>query len=168
MSYMHPGADQSSTPISVIVFHEPSYPHLYTETTLARLIPGEFQVADAAELATKLARGCRTLISFHGPYFPKESWNAILNFLEAGGNLVVFGGMPFTRPIRSDGSAEPEQQTYTDQLYLGPFFQLDLASTDLQFVASDNAAFLADCSLFLAEDGKNDTFWSCYPKLCQV
>lgn len=169
MSYTQPGADQPSTPISsVIVFHEPSYPHFYTETTLARLIPGEFQVADAAELATKLAGNCRTLISFHGPYFPKESWSAILSFLEAGGNLVVFGGMPFARPIRSDGDTEPEQQTYTDQLYLGPFFQLDLASTDLQLVASDNAAFLADCPLSLAEDGKNDTFWSCYPRLCQV
>jgi hypothetical protein len=168
MSYTHPGADQPSTPIPVTVFHEPSYPHLYTETTLARLIPGEFQVANAAELTTKLIEGCRTLISFHGPYFPKDSWSTILSFLEAGGNLVVFGGMPFTRPIRSEGSIEPEQQTYTDQLYLGPFFQLDLAPTDLQLIAADSAAFLADCPLSLAEDGKNDTFWSCYPKLCQV
>jgi hypothetical protein len=168
MSYTHPGADQPSTPISVIVFHEPSYPHLYTETTLARLIPNEFQVAGAAELATKLAGGCRTLISFHGPYFPKESWSAILSFLEAGGNLVIFGGMPFTRPIRSGGSIEPEQQIYTDQLYLGPFFQLDMAATDLQLVAADSAVFLADCPLSLAEDDKSGTFWSCYPKLCQV
>ncbi len=116
-----------------IVFHEPSYPHLYSEATLARLIPGEFELVCAAELTTRLSprsdmpRACRTLISLHGPYFPKEAWSAIRSFLEAGGNLVVFGGMPFTRPVRPDGTSEPEQQTYTDQLYLGPFFQLDVA-----------------------------------------
>ncbi len=168
MSYTHPGADHPSTPLPVIVFHELSYPHLYTETTLARLIPGEFQVAGAAELATKLAEGCRTLISFHGPYFPKEAWSTILSFLEAGGNLVVFGGMPFTRPIRPDGNLEPEQQTYTDQLYLGPFFQLDLPATDLQLVAAESAALLTDYPLSLTGDEGEDIFWSCYPRLCQA
>jgi hypothetical protein len=78
--------------------------------------------------------------------------------------------MPFTRPVRSDGTIEPEQQAYTDQLYLGPFFQLDLATTDLQLVAAESAAFLADCRLSLPQDaaGKGGTFWSRYPKFCQV
>src|SRR5690349_5553781 len=114
MSNIQMGAGEETsqakpTPLSSIVFHEPSYPHMYTETTLARLIPGEFQITGASELPTKLAEGCRTLISFHGSHFPKESWGAILHFLEAGGNLVVFGGMPFTHPVRSDGISEPEQ-----------------------------------------------------------
>ncbi len=151
-----------------IVFHEPSYPHVYTEATLARLIPGEFQIVDALELPASLAKGCHTLISFHGSHFPKESWSAILRFLETGGNLVVFGGMPFTQPVRSDGTIEPEQQAYTDQIYLGPFFQLDLAAADLQLVASEDAAFLADCPLSLPDNEENGTFWSCYPKLCQA
>jgi hypothetical protein len=161
---------QNVSCIDTIVFHEPSYSHLYSEATLARLIPGEFEVVCASALPAKLAEGCRTLISFHGSYFPKESWSALLHFLEAGGNLVVFGGMPFTHPIRADGTIEPEQQAYTDQLYLGPFFQLDLATVDLQFVAAENAAFLADCQLSLPANaaGKSGTFWSCYPKLCQV
>ncbi len=169
VSRMHTGGDQP-TPLPSIVFHDPAYAHLYTEATLARLIPGEFEVVCAAELPAKLAEGCRTLISFHGSYFPKESWGALLRFLEAGGNLVVFGGMPFTRPVRSDGTIEPEQQAYTDQLYLGPFFQLDLATADLQFVAAESAAFLADCRLSLPQGaaGKGGIFWSCYPKLCQV
>lgn len=158
------------SPLPSLVFHEPSYPHIYTETTLARLIPGEFQVAGASELAAKLAEGYQTLISFHGPYFPKESWDAILRFLENGGNLVVFGGMPFTRPVRADGTIEPEQQTYTDQIYLGPFFQLDIATDNLQLAAAERAALLADCPLSLVKNanGNSGTFWSCYPKFCQA
>jgi hypothetical protein len=171
---------QNVSCIDTIVFHEPSYPHLYSEATLARLIPGEFELVCASELPTRLSQeweSCRTLISLHGPYFPKASWSAIRSFLEAGGNLVVFGGTPFTRPVRPDGTIEPEQQAYTDQLYLGAFFQLDVAdeqTADLKLVAAESAAFLADCPLSLAQDAENgngtggDTFWSCYPKLCQV
>lgn len=181
---------QNVSCIDTIVFHEPSYPHLYSEATLARLIPGEFELVGASELPVRIAQGrdsCRTLISLHGPYFPKSSWSALRSFLEAGGNLVVFGGMPFTRPVRADGTIEPEQQAYTDQLYLGAFFQLDVGdarwhgrgeveprpAADLKLVATESAAFLAHCPLSLTADGdskngQGDVFWSCYPKLCQV
>src|SRR6266567_719932 len=93
---------------SIVVFHDPGYPHIYSEATLAKLIPGEFQITDAATLAPMLERGeWKFLISFHGPYFPKQAWAAILRFLEGGGNIAMLGGMPFTHPIDTDGTIEP-------------------------------------------------------------
>ena len=88
---------------SIIVFHDHGYPHANSEATLAALVPGEFQITDASGLATALERECTLLISFHGPYFPKQAWGAILRFLQGGGNIAMFGGMPITRPIGSDG-----------------------------------------------------------------
>jgi hypothetical protein len=80
---------------SIVVFHDPGYPHISSEATLAKLIPGEFQITDAAHLASVLARGeAKLLLSFHGPYFPKQAWPAILRFLKEGGNVAMFGGIP--------------------------------------------------------------------------
>jgi hypothetical protein len=149
------------------VFHDPDYPGACSYTTLTRLIPGEFQVVGAADLVTSLQAECTILISFHGPYFPKDAWNALLRFFETGGNLAIFGGMPFTHPIDADGTIEPEQQAYTDQLSLGPFFPLDVPGADVHLRAADTAVFLENCPLDLPakQPGK---FWSFYPKLTQV
>ncbi|MFL5592294.1 MAG: beta-galactosidase [Ktedonobacteraceae bacterium] len=152
---------------SIIVFHDHGYPHAYTEATLAALVPGEFQITDASGLATALERECTLLISFHGPYFPKQAWGAIHRFLQGGGNIAMFGGMPFTRPIGSDGKIEPEQDSYTKQIYLGPVFQLTLTELDLCFVPAESAAFLENCPLSISAEQPGN-FWVCYPKLTQA
>src|SRR5947209_4725729 len=153
---------------SVVVFHDPGYPHAYEEATLTKLIPGEFQITDAANLATRLERGGYTLlISFHGPYFPKQAWAAILRFLKEGGNIAMFGGMPFTRPIDGDGRIELEQDSYTKQMYLGPVFHLMLTEPNLRFVPAESAAFLENCPLSVSTE-QPGTFWACYPKLTQA
>ncbi|MBO0782924.1 MAG: hypothetical protein J2P37_29265, partial [Ktedonobacteraceae bacterium] len=150
-----------------VVFHDPNYPQPCSEETLHTLIPGEFHLVEASHLAEVLTQDCNILISFHGPYFPKSAWAAILRFLEAGGNLALFGGMPFTRPVTEQGTIEPEQQAYTDQMHLGPFFPLALPATDLSLVASREATFLESCPLSLpsAQPGR---FWSCYPQMTQA
>src|SRR5579884_298870 len=106
-----------------VVFHDPEYPQACTYATLHKIIPGPFDLTDAAHLAERLDGGCKVLLSFHGPYFPKAAWKALLRFLENGGNIALFGGMPFARPVNEDGTVEPEQDTYTRQVYLGPFFR---------------------------------------------
>jgi hypothetical protein len=150
-----------------VVFYDPEYPQLCTEATLHKLVPGSFQVVSAADLAEHLGRECTLLLSFHGPYFPKAAWRALLSFLEKGGNLAIFGGMPFACPVNEDGTIEPEQDAYTRQVYLGPFFRLSPASGTLQFVADEGAALLRDCPLQISVDNPG-TFWSFYPKLTQV
>jgi hypothetical protein len=150
-----------------VVFHDPQYPQACTYTTLHKIIPNPFDLTDAAHLAERLDGGCKMLLSFHGPYFPKAAWNAVLHFLERGGNIAIFGGMPFTRPVTEDGAVEPEQDTYTRQIYLGPFFQLPPPATPLQLVADDDAALLCGCSLDIPTDDAS-SFWSFYPRLTQV
>ncbi len=153
---------------SIIVFHDPGYPHISSEATLVKLIPGEFQITDAANLAPRLEKGAYTLLlSFHGPYFPKQAWSAILRFLKEGGNIAMFGGMPFTQPIDTDGTIEPEQDSYTKQLYLGPVFELTITEPDLRFAPAESAAFLENCRLSISTE-QPGTFWACYPKLSQT
>ena len=50
---------------------------------------------------------------------------AILRFLEQGGSIAFFGGIPFSHPVRENCSIEPEQDAYSRQLYLGSFFQIE-------------------------------------------
>jgi hypothetical protein len=152
----------------ILVFSDPDYPQACSAETIAELVPGEFQTADACGLATSLLEEqYDLLVSFHGPYFPQQAWRAILYFLEAGGNLAVFGGMPFTRPVNEQGMVEPEQQAYTDQLCLGPFFPLQIATTELHLEASEEAAFLEGEDLQIPAQ-QPGAFWSFYPRLTQV
>lgn len=152
---------------NTIVFYDPQYPQLCSRATLDQLVPGPFQLVDAGNLGEFLHGEGELLISFHGPYFPKAAWSSVLRFLEAGGNLAIFGGMPFARPVDSEGSIEPEQDAYTRQLFLGPFFQVAATAGALQFVADEDAAFLRDCPLALSAAAPG-SFWSFYPKLTQT
>lgn len=149
-----------------LVFYDPSYPQCCSEDTLTALIPGSFRCASARDLAAALDQECTLLISFHGAYFPKSAWRAILAFLERGGNLAIFGGMPFTRPVTDDGQIELEQDSYTRQIHLGPYFSLPLSpSQSLQLVADEEALLLRDCPLRITASGN---FWSFNPQLTQA
>src|SRR5262249_8650194 len=129
----------------ILVFHDPAYPQACATETLSQLVPGSFELIAAAHLADRLDAGCKLLLSFHGPYFPKDSWRAILRFLERGGNIAIFGGMPFACPVNDRGEVEPEQDAYTRQIYLGPFFQIVPDSFPLQLIADVDAPFLKHC-----------------------
>lgn len=151
----------------VVVFNEPDYPQACSGETLARLVPGAYVTVRASDLAAKLAAGCGTLISFQGPYFPKAAWPAIQAFLEGGGNIAIFGGMPFSRPVNEKGQAEPEQESYTRYLHLGPFFKIESRQNDLSLEPGEAAAFLGDCMLTLPA-GQPGHFWAFDPKLTQT
>jgi hypothetical protein len=151
----------------MVVFYDPQYPQLCAEATLHKLVPGPFQLVDAAHLADYLNGECQFLLSFHGPYFPKACWQEVLGFLKRGGNLAVFGGMPFTRPIDAEGNIEPEQDAYLRQIYLGPFFQVASQAHGLELVADDAALLLRDCPLTIPAEAPG-AFWASYPKLTQA
>ncbi|EFH82295.1 beta-galactosidase [Ktedonobacter racemifer] len=152
---------------NMLVFLDATYPGGCSPEELTRLVPGDFQVANAQELPTALAQGCALLVSFHGAYFPEQAWPAILRFLQQGGNLAIFGGMPFTRPVDSEGNVLPEQQAYTEQLYLGPFYPLHLPTTSLRLAPSEEAAFLREQPWQLS-GAQVGNFWSFYPMLTQA
>ena len=90
---------------ATVVFGEPGFPAADSagpSSQLATILPGA-QVADADHLSAALAAdSSRLLVLPYGSSFPENAWPAIKQFLDRGGNLLVFGGMPFTRAAYRD------------------------------------------------------------------
>lgn len=91
---------------AAVVFSEPGFPAADSAAPspqqLAAMLPGA-QPADADHLRDALAApSTRILILPYGSSFPEEAWPAIKQFLDRGGNLLVLGGMPFTRAAYRD------------------------------------------------------------------
>src|SRR5271166_2753035 len=96
---------------AAVVFSEPGFPAAVSADSagpspqqLAVIFPGA-QLADADHLRDALAApSTRLLVLRYGSSFPEEAWPAIKQFLDRGGNLLVLGGMPFTRAAYRDSS----------------------------------------------------------------
>lgn len=67
---------------------------------LAAMLP-RAQAVGTDQLGSALAEA-RLLVLPYGSAFPEEAWPAIKQFLDRGGNLLVLGGMPFTRAAYRD------------------------------------------------------------------
>jgi hypothetical protein len=90
----------------VVVFSEAGFPASDSAPPsiqqLAALLPSATTVG-AEQLQTALASpSAHLLVLPYGSAFPEESWPAIKSFLDRGGNLLVLGGMPFTRAAYRD------------------------------------------------------------------
>jgi hypothetical protein len=86
---------------STIVFSEAGFPAQDSATPsseqLEKLFPGA-KKAGADQLSEAISSSsARLLVLPYGSAFPEQSWPAIQHFLNHGGNLLVLGGMPFTR-----------------------------------------------------------------------
>jgi hypothetical protein len=91
---------------AVVVFSEPGFPTADSAAPspqqLAATFPGA-QLAGADHLHDALATpSTHLLVLADGSAFPEEAWPAIKQFLDRGGNLLVLGGMPFTRAAYRD------------------------------------------------------------------
>jgi hypothetical protein len=63
------------------------------------------EFADAGQLGDALARPETDLLVMpYGSAWPEADWDAILKYLDRGGNLMVLGGKPFTRAAYQDAS----------------------------------------------------------------
>lgn len=91
---------------AVIVFSEAEFPAADsvapTPQQLATLFPAAALVgADQIKHALS-GPDSQLFVLPYGSAFPEESWPAIKNFLDRGGNLLVLGGRPFTRAAYRD------------------------------------------------------------------
>jgi hypothetical protein len=96
----------STSMSAAVVFSEPGFPAADSASPsaqqLAAMLPGA-QSARADQLQTALAApATHLLILPYGSAFPEQAWPAIKQFLDRGGNLLVLGGMPFTRVAYRD------------------------------------------------------------------
>ena len=99
------GAAQSGLS-SVVVFSEPGFPAADSAAPSPQqlaAISSDAQLASANQLPAALtAPAAPLLILPYGSAFPEQAWPAIKQFLDRGGNLLVFGGKPFTRAAYRD------------------------------------------------------------------
>jgi len=98
---------QSAMPAAV-VFSEPGFPvadsSAASSAQLAAIFPGA-QFSGADHLRDALAApSTRLFVLPCGSAFPEEAWPAIKQFLDRGGDLLVLGGMPFTRAAYRDST----------------------------------------------------------------
>src|ERR1700751_3040104 len=90
----------------VVVFSDPGFPaadsDAPSEPQLAALFPSASKIGADQLPAALSSQSSRLLVFPYGSAFPEESWPAIKSFLDRGGNLLVFGGRPFTRAAYRD------------------------------------------------------------------
>ncbi len=92
---------------AVVVFGDAGFPAADSASPssqqLTAILPGA-SLKDATHLREALASpSIRLLVLPYGSAFPEDAWPDIQSFLRRGGNLLVLGGMPFTRAAYRDG-----------------------------------------------------------------
>lgn len=114
-------AQPNSSP-GVVLFWEDGFPSAeipQLSPAQAKEIFAGYEVVGSEELASKLATA-RVLILPYGSAFPELNWPAIRSYLQRGGNLVVLGGRPFTRPVYRDNNGvwqvRPATQAFAREL----------------------------------------------------
>ncbi|BBI31252.1 beta-galactosidase [Cohnella abietis] len=132
---------------NIVVLYDPSLPYHgddINEASLRKLQEGAHLVsADELDQAlTSLEGGC--FVNLHAPYFPKNSWNHIVSYLERGGSLLSTGGAPFRIPVyRENGQwqVELEQTSYHQQLNIHEAMPVQPEPFDHYVATTDNPVF---------------------------
>lgn len=109
---------------SVAVFREQGFPRIQATDFDLDSLPATF--LSEQELTARLnVREFGLFVNPYGSAFPKRAWQAILEYLRAGGNWLNCGGVPLSRPVVRNASgwrAEPYQAAYHKRLGITHFF----------------------------------------------
>jgi hypothetical protein len=131
-----------------IVFWSPNFPVADTASpdraALASALPNAAFIAEDKLSESLGENSARLLILPFGSAFPADLWPAIHNFLERGGNLLVIGGRPFTRPAfkeNGEWQLHAANQAYARTLFLNDYQQTP-GSAEASFAPNDDFSFL--------------------------
>jgi len=135
-----------ATASGTVVFWEDGFPAADTAAparpNVDALLPGARVVA-SDELPRALAAAeTRLLVLPYGSAFPECAWPAILNYVERGGNLLVLGGKPFTRPanlVNGRWMLDAARPAFAEKLFINGY-QETPGSNGLEFRANPDAA----------------------------
>ncbi|HTW80686.1 MAG TPA: hypothetical protein VME23_14160 [Terracidiphilus sp.] len=127
-----------------VVFWQPGFPAADSaapgEAGLRAAFP-QAEFADASQLSASLhSSETGLLVLPYGSAWPEADWDAILRYLDRGGNLIVLGGKPFTRAAFQDASGWHLRAASTAQsleLFIDGYQQTP-GSDSLTFTANDN------------------------------
>lgn len=139
---------QPTKPSPMVVFWEDGFPFADTVTVdhnaLAAALPAA-RFVTAQQLAPALAeQETRLLVFPYGSAFPEAQWPAIYRFLAQGGNLLVLGGKPFTRPAdleKSGWKLQPPRLAYSQRLLVNGYQQTP-GSAHLRYEPNADFPFL--------------------------
>ena len=131
-----------------VVFWEAGFPAADTppvsRESLGEALP-QARFTTASDLPAALAHAeTRLLVLPYGSAFPEEDWGAIAGYLSRGGNLLVLGGKPFTRPADPENGTwklQPERMAYVERLLVNRFEETP-GSNGLAFERNEDFAFL--------------------------
>ncbi len=129
----------------VAFLREPGFPHIDPVELIGQSLDSALAEYDATGLTvSELARLDPAIFDvFLNPYgsaFPKDAWPHILPYLEAGGNFVNLGGVPFAVPIRwgrGGWHAEVRQTAYHKTLGITQAFPIHHIETGRLQAASN-------------------------------
>lgn len=136
----------SSPVATAVVLWEDGFPSIDTSPpTRVQLaaVFGRATFSGTAQLPEAL-KNAQVLVLPFGSAFPEEDWPAIHEFLEAGGNLVVVGGRPFTRAVHKDAGqwrASEPNQSFARSLFLNGYDETP-GSAQLTFTPNPDFASL--------------------------
>ena len=95
---------------------------------------------DAAGLGDALARPeTNLLVMAYGSAWPEADWDAILKYLDRGGNLIALGGKPFTRAAFQDTSGwhlRTASVAQSLELFIHDYQETPGTSPDVKFSAN--------------------------------
>ena len=111
------------------------------------------------ELIARLnARDFDLFVNPYGAAFPRRAWNAILKYLQDGGNWLNLGDAPLALPLRSTGSGWP-------QLPYQPVFHKRLGITHIFPVKTDKVVKYQSAHEELTRDFKAEGVFELYVRL---
>lgn len=100
-----PGIVKAQATRRVAVFREAEAPWRHN---FDFSLSGPLTFLTEQELIARLnARDFDLFINPYGSAFPRRAWNAILKYLQDGGNWLNLGGVPLSLPLRRTGSGWP-------------------------------------------------------------
>ena len=138
-TFLHPMTAHAQEISPVVVLREAGLPSAdspaFPQSQLEKALSGA-RFVSADQLASALGESAtRLLVLPYGSAFPEESWPAIREFLEHGGDLLVLGGRPFTRAAYHNDSGwhlRDYNVRFIRQLSMDQF-QTTPGSTGMQF-----------------------------------
>lgn len=129
-----------------VVFGEAGFPTADTQPLAVDALRDKLEgarVVNAHDLAAALADDAtRLLVMPYGSAYPEQQWEAILKYLDRGGNLIVLGGKPFTRAAYADASGwhlRPASVAASLELFIHDY-QETAGSAGLTFEANEDVS----------------------------
>lgn len=120
---------QNTAKLKIVVFWQEGFPIVdglnITKPVLQTALGNHDLIfADEKSLSSQLTDNIDVFVNPYGSAFPKKSWNAILKYLQDGGNYVNLGGVPFAVPVQNN-KAETGQVNYHKRLGITQSFPIN-------------------------------------------